>query len=87
MYASGSGELARGTFFCLSRRLNFSERGAGVGVYIGSLPRAAVLFVGKPAGREDIRAESFFLLCLDHFMITDGEGKSVAATLFSWLRT
>ena len=87
MYASGSGERARGTFFCLLRRSNVSERGAGVGVYFGSLPRAAALFVGKPAGREDIRAKRFFLLCLDHLMITDGEGESVAATLYSWLRT
>ena len=60
MYASGSGERARGTFFCLLRRSNFFERGAGVGVCIGSLPRAAALFVGKPAGREDIRQNVFF---------------------------
>ena len=73
--------------FGLDGRLIFSEREAGVGVYFGSLPRAEVPSIGTPAGSVDKRAERFFLLCLDHLMITDGEGESVAATLYSWLRT
>ena len=65
-----------GPFLGLFGRSIFTERGAGVGVYIGYLTRAAVLLVGKPAGWEDKRAEHFYLLCLHHLMLPDCVGKA-----------
>ena len=74
------------SFFPFGRSI-FSERKAAVGVYIGSLPRAAALLVGTPAGREDERSKRFFLLYLHHLMFTDCEGESVEATVYSRSRT
>ena len=75
-YETGRERKCVGPFLGLFGRSIFTERGAGVGVYIGYLTRAVVLLVGKPAGWQGKRAGRFYLLCLHHLMFADCVGKT-----------
>ena len=59
-----------GLIFCPFGRSFSSECGVRVGIIFDSLPRAVVLLVGMPAGREGERAGHCFL-CFRRLMFTD----------------
>ena len=64
MSAGREGERVGPTFWPLSI---FSERGAGVRGFIGTLPRAVAILLDTPVGRAGERAERFFSFVLPPF--------------------